>query len=164
MFAPLLGAIRADIDRQVGWAKDEVRRQTRYATLTGVLAGVAALAALGAIVVGRSLPLAVDASRSVHRACRDWRRFAAACGAAVRTSLHPKSSAACRATAAANRTASGSARGAQAGQLRQDCRRGRAGSEACHRDAASGVPISIVGDARICGNRRTDCWPKTPAP
>ena len=52
MFAPLLGAIRADIDRQVGWAKDEVRRQSRYATLTGVLAGVAALAALGAIVVG----------------------------------------------------------------------------------------------------------------
>ena len=52
MFAPLLGAIRADIDRQVGWAKDEVVRQTRYATLTGVLAGVAALAALGAIVVG----------------------------------------------------------------------------------------------------------------
>ena len=52
MFAPLLGAIRADIDRQVGWAKDEVRRQTSYATLTGVLAGVAALAALGAIVVG----------------------------------------------------------------------------------------------------------------
>ena len=51
MFAPLLGAIRADIDRQVGWAKDEVRRQTRYATLTGVLAGVAALAALGATVV-----------------------------------------------------------------------------------------------------------------
>ena len=50
MFAPLLGAIRADIDRQVGWAKDEIRRQTRYATLTGVLAGVAALAALGAIV------------------------------------------------------------------------------------------------------------------
>src|SRR5215471_16656146 len=52
MFAPLLGAIRADIDRQVGWAKDEVVRQTRYATLTGVLAGAAALAALGAIVVG----------------------------------------------------------------------------------------------------------------
>ena len=52
MFAPLLGAIRADIDRQVGWARDEVRRQTRYATLTGVFAGLAALAALGAIVVG----------------------------------------------------------------------------------------------------------------
>ena len=52
MFAPLLSAIRADIDRQAGWAKDEVRRQTRYATLTGVLAGVASLAALGAIVIG----------------------------------------------------------------------------------------------------------------
>jgi MFS family permease len=52
MFAPLLGAIRADVDRQVVWAKDEVRRQTRYATLTGVLAGAAALAALGSIVIG----------------------------------------------------------------------------------------------------------------
>ena len=52
MFAPLLGAIRADIDRQVDWAKDEARRQTRYATFTAVLAGAAALAALGAIVVG----------------------------------------------------------------------------------------------------------------
>jgi MFS family permease len=52
MFSPFLGAIRADIDRQVGWAKDEARRQTRYATLTGALVGAAALAALGAIVVG----------------------------------------------------------------------------------------------------------------
>jgi hypothetical protein len=52
MFASFLGAIRADIDRQVGWAKDEVQRQTRYATLTGVLAAMAALAALGAIIIG----------------------------------------------------------------------------------------------------------------
>jgi hypothetical protein len=52
MFAPLLGAVRADIDRQIGWAKDEVRRQTRHTVQVGVLAGVAALAALGAIVVG----------------------------------------------------------------------------------------------------------------
>jgi hypothetical protein len=52
MFARLLGAIRADVDRQVGWAKDEVRRQTRHTVLTGALAGVAALAALGALVVG----------------------------------------------------------------------------------------------------------------
>jgi hypothetical protein len=52
MFAPLLGAIRADIDRQVGWVKEEVRRQTSYATLTGVLAGAAALAALAAITIG----------------------------------------------------------------------------------------------------------------
>ena len=50
MFAPLLGAIRADIDRQVGWAKEEVRRQTSYATLTGALAGAAALAALGQLL------------------------------------------------------------------------------------------------------------------
>jgi hypothetical protein len=42
MFAPLLGAIHADIDRQVGWAKDEVPRQTRYAMMTAS-ADVAAL-------------------------------------------------------------------------------------------------------------------------
>jgi len=52
MFAPLFGAVRADVDRQIAWAKDEVRRQTRYTALIGVLAGAAALAALGAIVVG----------------------------------------------------------------------------------------------------------------
>jgi len=52
MFAPLVNAVRADIDRQIGWAKDEVRRQSRYTALTGILAGVAILAALGAIVVG----------------------------------------------------------------------------------------------------------------
>jgi hypothetical protein len=34
MFASLLDAIRADIDRQIGWAKVEVRRQTRYSVLT----------------------------------------------------------------------------------------------------------------------------------
>jgi hypothetical protein len=52
MFAPLLGAVRADIDRQVGWAQGEVRRQIRHAALAGALAGVAALAGLGALVVG----------------------------------------------------------------------------------------------------------------
>src|SRR5262249_39834823 len=52
MFAPLLGAIRADIDRQVGWAGGEVRRQGRYAGLIGALYGLAALAAVGALVVG----------------------------------------------------------------------------------------------------------------
>jgi len=52
MFAPLLGAVRADIDRQVGWAQDAVRRQVRYAGVAGALAGVSALAALGALVVG----------------------------------------------------------------------------------------------------------------
>ena len=33
MFAPLLDAVRADIDQQVGWARDEIRRQIRYAAI-----------------------------------------------------------------------------------------------------------------------------------
>jgi hypothetical protein len=52
MFAPLMDAVRADIDRQIGWAKGEVRRQTRHTALIGSLAGVASLAALGAIIAG----------------------------------------------------------------------------------------------------------------
>jgi MFS family permease len=52
MFAALRSAVRADIDRQIGWAKDQVKRQTRYTALMGILAGVAALAALGAVIVG----------------------------------------------------------------------------------------------------------------
>jgi hypothetical protein len=51
MFVPLLNAIRADIDRQIGWTKDQVRRQTRYTALIVALAGVAAVTALGAIIV-----------------------------------------------------------------------------------------------------------------
>jgi hypothetical protein len=52
MFVPLLGAVRADVDRQIGWAKQEAVRQTRHAALIGILAAVAALATLGAIIVG----------------------------------------------------------------------------------------------------------------
>ena len=52
MFAALLGAVRADIDRQIGWVKHEVKRQAGYTALVGTLAGVAALAILGAVVVG----------------------------------------------------------------------------------------------------------------
>jgi len=52
MFAPLFDAVRADIERQTGWAKEEVRRQTRHAAVVAILLGVAALAVLGAIVVG----------------------------------------------------------------------------------------------------------------
>ena len=52
MVAALLGAVRADIDRQIGWAKGEVKRQARYTALVGILGGVAALATLGAVVVG----------------------------------------------------------------------------------------------------------------
>ena len=52
MLASLLGAIRADVDRQVGWAGGEVRRQVRHARSIGVLYGLAALAAIGAVAVG----------------------------------------------------------------------------------------------------------------
>jgi hypothetical protein len=52
MFAPLMNAVRADIDRQIGWARGEVRRQTYHTALISALAVVAALAALGAIVAG----------------------------------------------------------------------------------------------------------------
>ena len=47
MFAPLFGAVRADLDRQIEWAKVEVGRQARHAVLS-----VAAFAGLGAAVVG----------------------------------------------------------------------------------------------------------------
>jgi MFS family permease len=52
MFAPLMDAVRSDIDRQVGWARGEVRRQTRHTALIGGLGGLATLAALGAIIAG----------------------------------------------------------------------------------------------------------------
>ena len=52
MLATLLAAIRADVDRQIGWAKHEVTRQTRHGVLIGALAAAAALAVLGAIIVG----------------------------------------------------------------------------------------------------------------
>ena len=52
MFAPLVNGVRADIDRQIDWARVEVHRQTRYTVMIGVLATMAALAALGAIIVG----------------------------------------------------------------------------------------------------------------
>ena len=52
MFAPLMDAVRADLDRQIGWVRSEVRRQTRHTAVIGAVAGVAALAALGAIIAG----------------------------------------------------------------------------------------------------------------
>jgi hypothetical protein len=52
MFALLKDTVRADIDRQIGWARGEVRRQTLHTAIVGALAVAAALAALGAIIVG----------------------------------------------------------------------------------------------------------------
>ena len=52
MFALLKDTVRADIDRQIGWARGEVRRQTLHTAIVGALGVAAALAALGAIIVG----------------------------------------------------------------------------------------------------------------
>ena len=52
MLASLKDAVRADIDRQIGWARGEIGRQTRHTALIGSLAAAAALATLGAIIIG----------------------------------------------------------------------------------------------------------------
>jgi len=52
MFASLFGAVQADVDRQVDWAKNEARRRVRYTARIAIFAGVGILAMLGAAVVG----------------------------------------------------------------------------------------------------------------
>jgi hypothetical protein len=52
MFASLFGAVQADIDRQVNWAKGEARRRVRYTARTAIFAGVGILAVIGAAIVG----------------------------------------------------------------------------------------------------------------
>lgn len=52
MLAALLGTVRADLDRQMGWAREEARRQIRYVAVIGAIAAMIALAALGALIVG----------------------------------------------------------------------------------------------------------------
>jgi hypothetical protein len=52
MFASLFGAVQADIDRQVGWAKGEARRRARYVVRIAIFAGAGILAIVGAIIVG----------------------------------------------------------------------------------------------------------------
>jgi hypothetical protein len=52
MLAALLGAIRTDLDRQMGWARQEARRQARYAAVIGAITVLAALAGLGVLIVG----------------------------------------------------------------------------------------------------------------
>ena len=51
MLARLLDAMRADFERQLGWAKAQAKRQAGHAILTFVLTAVASLAALGAVVI-----------------------------------------------------------------------------------------------------------------
>lgn len=52
MFASLFGAVQADIDRQVGWARNEARRRVRYTARVAIFAGAGIFALLGAAVVG----------------------------------------------------------------------------------------------------------------
>ena len=52
MFASLFGAVQADIDRQVNWAKGEARRRVRYTVRIAIFAGVGILAVIGAAIVG----------------------------------------------------------------------------------------------------------------
>ena len=52
MFASLFGAVQADIDRQVNWAKGEARRRVRYTVRVAIFAGVGILAVIGAAIVG----------------------------------------------------------------------------------------------------------------
>lgn len=52
MFASLFGAVQADIDRQVNWAKGEARRRVRYTVRIAIFAGAGIFALIGAIIVG----------------------------------------------------------------------------------------------------------------
>ena len=52
MFALLLNAVRADLDRQLSWVKAEAKRQAGHVELTIILIGIASLAGLGAVIIG----------------------------------------------------------------------------------------------------------------
>jgi hypothetical protein len=52
MFASLFGAVQADIDRQVEWAKSEARRRVRYTVRIAIFAGAGVRAVIGAAIVG----------------------------------------------------------------------------------------------------------------
>jgi hypothetical protein len=88
MFARLLDAIHADVEQQLAWARTEYRRQAGHVVLTIILTAVASLAGLGAVAVGliALYTLARDATRSVHRARRNWWRPFATCAYPVRVS------------------------------------------------------------------------------
>jgi hypothetical protein len=52
MFALLRNAVRADLDRQLEWAKAQAKRQAGYLGLSVILTGIASLAGLGAVIIG----------------------------------------------------------------------------------------------------------------
>jgi hypothetical protein len=127
MFAALMGAVRADIDRQIGWAKDQVKRQTRYTALMGILAGVAALAALGAVIVGLIALhswLAMQTGPFIEHGLIGGGLLLDGTDL-VRAGLHPAATSVGCAAATANRAACGSAGDTGTRQLRQSRREWR---------------------------------------
>ena len=52
MFALVRNAVRADLDRQLEWAKAQAKRQAGYVGLSVILIGIASLAGLGAVIIG----------------------------------------------------------------------------------------------------------------
>ena len=52
MFALLRNAVRADLDRQLEWARAQAKRQAGYVGLSVILTGIASLAGLGAVIIG----------------------------------------------------------------------------------------------------------------
>jgi len=56
MFAALFGAVQADIDRQVDWAKGEARRRARHVVRIAIFAGIGVFALVGAAVIGLIAP------------------------------------------------------------------------------------------------------------
>jgi hypothetical protein len=138
MFAALRSAVRADIDRQIGWAKDQLKRQTRYTALMGILAGVAALAALGAVIVGLIALhswLAMQTGPFVAHGLIGGGLLLLALILFALTLIRRTAPVGC-ATATANHAARVSARGTETRQLRQSRRGRRADVEACDRNAA----------------------------
>jgi hypothetical protein len=137
MFAGLRSAVSADIDRQIGWAKDQLKRQTRHTALTGILACVAALAALGAVIVGLIALHSWFSTRTgpfvAHGLIGGGLLLLGAYF--VRAGLDPAASPASCAAAAADRAARGSARGTETRQLRQSRNGRRADVETGDRNA-----------------------------
>jgi quinol-cytochrome oxidoreductase complex cytochrome b subunit len=48
----LLNAVRADLDRDLDWARAEAKRQVSHVGLSVILTAVASLAVLGAVIIG----------------------------------------------------------------------------------------------------------------
>ena len=59
MLAALLNAVRADLDRQVGWAREEARRQIRHVAVIGAIAAGALQEGTRSQLLGTLVPIAI---------------------------------------------------------------------------------------------------------